>query len=104
LLEKVSDVVGDYLFSPTKEGLEELRNGLGPEEDKIFCRFINTLLKLPEDTVSQLEKEQIKMVLPIGQDGKLHPIIKKREHHLTLFSQGPIDLSSAAPHFHSRYC
>ncbi len=73
---KAAGVITHYQFTASKEGFAELRNKLSPEDEKAFCRFINTLLTLPEDIVSNEEKDQIKMVLPIENDGKLYPLTK----------------------------
>lgn len=84
---KTADLVSNYLFSPTKEGFWELRNKLNPEDEKVFCRFVNTLLQLPNDTVSDEEKEHIRMVLPIRSDGKLQPLSRREENKMRFFSE-----------------
>lgn len=72
--KKTAGFISAYAFPPSKNKFEELRNGMTQLEDKAFCRFINTLLKLPDDTVSEAEKKHIRMVLPIDKDDKLHPL------------------------------
>lgn len=99
LLENICGRIGDatanvitYRFSPTPEGFEKLRSLLKPEEDIIFCKWVNTLLALPDDVTALTEKEHIRHVLDIEKDGKLKPLEVKVEPapKVTFFGQSKI--------------
>jgi len=81
VLEKISDNVADaavgiisYQFSASKEGLDKLRRELSPENERLFREWVNTLLDLPSDIVSEQEKDQIRNVLGLAKDERLQPL------------------------------
>lgn len=81
ILEKIGDTVADaavgvisYPFSASKEGLDKLRRKLTPENEKLFREWVNTLLELPNDIVTEKEKENIRYVLGLEKDARLQPL------------------------------
>jgi len=66
--------VVSYPFSASKDGLDKLRRKLSPENEKLFREWVNTLLELPSDIVSEQEKDQIRNVLGLEKGARLQPL------------------------------
>jgi hypothetical protein len=95
-LDRIGSTVGAKIakhvesYSPTKEGLETLIKKMSVDDQKAFKRWVNTLLQLPDDIISENEKQQIRNVLNIAplEKFKFFGISPFREH---LVKAGPTE-------------
>lgn len=89
-------VVQDKLtISGNKDELDELRQNLSQEDEKLFTDWINTLLTLPKEVITDEEKKNIRNVLGLNKDCLLKMIeVKKEVKMITLKEEDQENLQS----------